>query len=133
MTTAVLRIAVAGATGRMGRMLIDAVLAAPDTALAGALDVPGCPLLGQDAGAAMGQLTGATLTSDLKAGLQNAQVLIDFTRPEGTLAHLAICRELGVGIDLADATIPPKLDASAWPGVPAVFAGLVGSLPKEVA
>ncbi|MBL8971951.1 MAG: hypothetical protein JNK56_15280 [Myxococcales bacterium] len=38
-----------------------------------------------------------------------------------------------VGIDLADATIPPKLDASAWPGVPAVFAGLVGSLPKEVA
>jgi len=93
-----LRIAVAGATGRMGRMLIDAVLAAPDTALAGALDVPGCPLLGQDAGAAMGQTTGAILTSDLKAGLQNAQVLIDFTRPEGTLAHLAICRELGVGM-----------------------------------
>ena len=38
-----------------------------------------------------------------------------------------------VGIDLTDATIPAKLDASAWPGVPAVFAGLVGSLPKEVA
>ena len=38
-----------------------------------------------------------------------------------------------VGIDLADATIPAKLDASTWPGVPAVFAGLVGALPKEVA
>ncbi len=38
-----------------------------------------------------------------------------------------------VGIDLADTqTIPPKLDASAWPGVPAVFAGLVGELPKEL-
>ena len=29
-------------------------------------------------------------------------------------------------------TIPTKLDASAWPGVPAVFAGLVGALPKEL-
>ncbi len=39
-----------------------------------------------------------------------------------------------LGIDLADrTTIPPKLDASAWPGVPAVFAGLVGALPKELA
>lgn len=39
-----------------------------------------------------------------------------------------------LGIDLADAsTIPPKLDASAWPGVPAVFAALVGPLPKELA
>jgi hypothetical protein len=38
-----------------------------------------------------------------------------------------------VGIDLADVdTIPAKLDASAWPGVPAVFAGLVGALPKEL-
>ena len=36
------------------------------------------------------------ITSDLRAGLANAQVLIDFTRPEGTLAHLAVCRELGV-------------------------------------
>ncbi len=39
-----------------------------------------------------------------------------------------------LGIDLTDrATIPAKLDASAWPGVPAVFAGLVGALPKELA
>ena len=39
-----------------------------------------------------------------------------------------------VGIDLADTdTIPAKLDASAWPGVPTVFAGLVGTLPKDLA
>ena len=38
-----------------------------------------------------------------------------------------------LGIDLADTdTIPAKLDASAWPGVPTVFAGLVGALPKEL-
>jgi 4-hydroxy-tetrahydrodipicolinate reductase len=69
-----LRIAVAGASGRMGRMLIEAVEAAPDCALAGTLD----------------------LGRDIAAGLADAQVLIDFTRPEGTLAPLAACRERGV-------------------------------------
>ena len=69
-----IRVAVAGASGRMGQMLIEAVGAADDMALAGTLDVG----------------------LDTRAGLANAQVLIDFTRPEGTLAHLAVCRELGV-------------------------------------
>jgi 4-hydroxy-tetrahydrodipicolinate reductase len=91
-----LRIAVAGASGRMGRMLIEAVLAAPDCVLAGALDVAGSPAIGQDAGAFAGQPTGVLITGDLHGGLAGAQVLIDFTRPEGTLAHLAVCRALGV-------------------------------------
>ncbi len=91
-----LRIAVAGASGRMGQMLIDAVLAAPDLQLAGALDIAGSPALGQDAGAFAGRTTGVAITSDLAAGLASAQVLIDFTRPEGTLAHLAACRAQGV-------------------------------------
>jgi 4-hydroxy-tetrahydrodipicolinate reductase len=91
-----LRVVVAGASGRMGRMLVDAVLAAPDCVLAGALDVAGSPALGQDAGAFAGQTTGVTITADLRAGLAGADVLIDFTRPEGTLAHLAVCRELGI-------------------------------------
>jgi len=96
MSQAPLRIAIAGASGRMGRMLIETVLAADGCALAGALDVPGSPALGQDAGAFAGKATGVTITSDLRSGLADAQVLIDFTRPEGTLAHLAVCRELGV-------------------------------------
>jgi len=96
MSQAPLRIAIAGASGRMGRMLIETVLAADGCALAGALDVPGSPALGQDAGAFAGKATGVTITSDLRSGLAGAQVLIDFTRPEGTLAHLAVCRELGV-------------------------------------
>jgi len=74
MTSAPLRVAVAGASGRMGQMLIEAVARADDLALAGTLDVG----------------------LDPRAGLAKAQVLIDFTRPDGTLAHLAVCRELGV-------------------------------------
>ncbi len=74
MKSAPLRIAVAGSSGRMGQMLIEAVAAAPGCTLAGTLDIG----------------------ADLRAGLANAQVLIDFTRPEGTLAHLAVCRELGI-------------------------------------
>ncbi|MBK6865205.1 MAG: 4-hydroxy-tetrahydrodipicolinate reductase [Ideonella sp.] len=91
-----LRIAVAGASGRMGRMLVEAVLAADDCTLAGALDVATSTALGHDAAAFLGRASGVAITSDLRAGLASAQVLIDFTRPEGTLAHLAVCRELGV-------------------------------------
>jgi 4-hydroxy-tetrahydrodipicolinate reductase len=91
-----LRIAVAGASGRMGHMLIEAVLAADDCKLTGALDVPGSPAVGQDATAFLGRSSGVTITSDLRSGLANADVLIDFTRPEGTMAHLAACEALGV-------------------------------------
>ncbi len=92
------RVAVAGASGRMGHMLIEAIQAAPDCTLAGALDVAASPAIGQDACAFLGHASGVAVTADLHAGLQNAQVLIDFTRPEGTLAHLRVCRELGVGL-----------------------------------
>ena len=90
------RIAIAGSSGRMGRTLIEAVLAADDCRLAGALDVAGSPAVGQDATAFLGQASGVSITADLRAGLKDAGVLIDFTRPEGTLAHLRLCRELGV-------------------------------------
>ena len=90
------KIAIAGASGRMGHMLIEAVRADPGYALAGALDMAGSPALGTDATAYLGQASGVSITADLKTGLQNAQVLIDFTRPEGTMAHLKACRELGV-------------------------------------
>ena len=91
-----LNIAVAGASGRMGRMLVEAVLQSAELGLSGALDVAGSPAIGQDAGAFAGKTTGVAITADLGAGLQGAQVLIDFTRPEGTLAHLAACRARGV-------------------------------------
>ena len=93
-----LRVAVAGASGRMGRMLIEALVAADDLQLCGALDVEGSASLGQDAALFLGHTSGVAITSDLRVGLAQAQVLIDFTRPAGTLAHLAICRELGVKV-----------------------------------
>ena len=85
-------IAIAGASGRMGQMLIAAVLAADDCQLVGALDMAQSPSLGQPASAH----SDVKITADLHAGLKPARTLIDFTRPEGTLAHLQVCRELGV-------------------------------------
>ena len=90
------RVAVAGASGRMGRMLIEAIRQSSDCVLAGALDVPSSPAVGIDATAFLGHASGVQITADVRAGLKNADVLIDFTRPEGTLNHLAICEELGV-------------------------------------
>ena len=91
-----LPIAIAGASGRMGQTLIQAVLAAPDCTLAGALDQAGSAALGADPGTFAGRATGLAITADLAAGLRGARFLIDFTRPAGTLAHLAACRAHGV-------------------------------------
>jgi 4-hydroxy-tetrahydrodipicolinate reductase len=91
-----LKIAVAGASGRMGRMLIEAIAAAPDAKLTGALDHEGNAFVGSGAGAFSGQLTGVTIQSDLAKGLADADFLIDFTRPEGTLRHAAYCAEHGI-------------------------------------
>jgi 4-hydroxy-tetrahydrodipicolinate reductase len=91
-----LNIAVAGASGRMGRMLIEAIQNADDMRLSGALDVAGAPSLGTDAALFLGQAAGVLITSDLASGLAGADVLIDFTRPEGTLRHLEHCAAQGV-------------------------------------
>jgi 4-hydroxy-tetrahydrodipicolinate reductase len=80
----------------MGHMLVEAVRDADDCVLAGALDIAASPSIGLDAAAFAGHHSGVLVTADLQAGLQNARVLIDFTRPEGTLAHLRVCRSLGV-------------------------------------
>ncbi|NDY91982.1 4-hydroxy-tetrahydrodipicolinate reductase [Ideonella livida] len=93
-----LRIAIAGASGRMGRMLIEAVTQSADCVLAGALDRPDSPALGADATAWLGKTCGVAISDDLDTGLAQAQVLIDFTRPEGTLDHLVACRRHGVAM-----------------------------------
>ena len=110
-----LRVAVAGASGRMGRMLIEAVTAAGDCVLAGALDVAGSASLGEDATAFLGRASGVSIVADLRRGLAGADVLIDFTRPEGTLAHLGACRELGVNavIGTTGLSEPQKAEVAA--------------------
>lgn len=90
-----MRIAIAGASGRMGHMLIQAVVESQDLTLTVALDRTGADAIGQDAGAFLGVDTGVRITDDLDA-LAAADCLIDFTRPEGTLAHLQACVQHGV-------------------------------------
>jgi 4-hydroxy-tetrahydrodipicolinate reductase len=91
-----IRFAIAGSGGRMGRVLIEAVLAAPDAELAAALEVPGSRYVGKDAGEFVGAPCGIAVGDDIDAALAKADCLIDFTRPEGTLAHLEACRRRGV-------------------------------------
>jgi 4-hydroxy-tetrahydrodipicolinate reductase len=91
-----MKIAVAGASGRMGRMLIEAIQNAEDTELTGALGRAGTPGLGSDATAFLGKPAGVPIQSDLAKGLAHARYLIDFTRPEGTLRHLEYCAAHGI-------------------------------------
>lgn len=85
-----MRIAITGASGRMGRMLIEAVLNSPDLTLTVALARSGSALIGQDAGAFLGKSTGVIVTDDLDA-LEHADCLIDFTLPETIEDHLDAC------------------------------------------
>jgi 4-hydroxy-tetrahydrodipicolinate reductase len=91
-----IKVAIAGSSGRMGRALIDAVLHAQDAELAAALEQRGNPNLGRDAGELAGEACGVRISDDVAEALSGCDVLIDFTRPAGTLHHLAACRELGV-------------------------------------
>jgi len=91
-----MKIAIAGASGRMGRMLVEAVLSQADVELVGVLDRPGSQLLGHDAGAFIGRESGIRITDDADLALAHAEYLIDFTRPEATLAYLAVARRYGV-------------------------------------
>lgn len=90
MTT--LNIAIAGSSGRMGRALLEAVAQAPDMRLFAALERTGSPYLTKNAGELIGAPCGVDITADAAAALPGSDVLVDFTRPEGTLVHLALCR-----------------------------------------
>jgi len=90
------KIAITGAAGRMGRSLIEASQQAEGLEVSAALEHPGSSLLGSDAGelAGIGKLD-VTVGAKLAAVTADFDVLIDFTRPETTLANLEICRQAG--------------------------------------
>jgi len=92
-----MKLAIAGASGRMGRMLIEAALAEPDTSIAAAFDRADSPDIGRDCGEFLGRATATPVSADLRA-LAGCDVLIDFTRPEATLAHLDACVAAGTSI-----------------------------------
>lgn len=119
------RIGVVGAGGRMGRMLIEAALKDEQVVLNAAFDVSGGGAIGKTAGELVGLPCEVLVGDDLAAGLQNIDCLIDFTRPEGTLEHLELCRRAGVGIVIGttgfDAAGKETIAAAAK-DIPVVFA-----------
>ena len=80
----------------MGHALLEAVFADADLVLHGALDRAGNPQLGRDAGEQFGIVSAVQLSDDVDAALKNADVLVDFTRPEASMAYLASCQKHGV-------------------------------------
>lgn len=120
-----LNIAIAGCSGRMGRALLEAVAQAPDMRLAAALERHGSPFVGKDAGELFGAPCGVAISDDIRASLKGCDALIDFTRPEATLDHLKICRELGVNIIIGTTGFSPEqkqLIADAGQDIGVVFA-----------
>ena len=93
-----IRLAVAGSSGRMGRALVEAVQGAPDLRLVAALEQKGNAHVGKDAGELIGAPSGVRIADDVAKAIAGADVFIDFTRPEGTIAHVAACRRQGVNM-----------------------------------
>lgn len=91
-----IKIVVAGCSGRIGRILLENVQKSDDLVLHGALDHTSSEQVGRDAGEITGVPCGVKITTDIASALRGADVLIDFTRPEGTLHHLSFCQKLGV-------------------------------------
>lgn len=92
-----IRAIVCGAAGRMGGRIIAMIHEADDFTLAGAVERPGNPRIGQDAGevAGIGKI-GIPLVGDLGTVIGEGQVVIDFTSPQATMTHLAISAQAKV-------------------------------------
>ena len=92
------KVAISGAGGRMGRELAIAALGDPSVSIAGGTEVAGSPVLGADIGALCGRPPiGATVTTDMRSALAKADVLLEFTAPAATVEHLQIASALGKG------------------------------------
>ncbi len=96
-----MRVAVLGATGRMGTALIRLIAASPDCRLTGAAAEPGHGQLGQDAGSAAGaSRLGVVIGESAQAAVADCEVAIDFTAAVATSAHVAACRARGCALVL---------------------------------
>ncbi len=102
------KIAIAGCSGRMGRTLLEAVTQAPDMQLTAALERTGSPYQNKDAGELIGTHCGIPIVSDFASALTDCDHLIDFTRPEATLAHLSVCRKIGVKMVIGTTGFSPE-------------------------
>src|SRR5262245_65479567 len=119
-----LKLAIAGSSGKMGHTLIEAAQDAAGLELAVALDRSDSPDLGRDCGEFLGKKTGVTIGSDLDR-LASADVLVDFTRPVASLAHLQACLQhrvrMVIGTTGFDAAGRQAIETAAR-SIPIVFA-----------
>lgn len=143
MTSQTIRIGIPGAAGRMGRMLIREIDAAPGLELAAATDLPGGEAIGQDSGLLAGTGTNNVVIAADPAALAAADVIIDFTSPAASVAHAAIAagagRALVVGTTGLTASDEAAL-AEAAKSIPLVYCAntsvgvtLLGKLVEQVA
>lgn len=119
------RIGIVGASGRMGRMLIEAVLKDDQLTLGALFEQPGSVFVGKTAGELVGIASDVVVGDDLAAGLASIDCLIDFTRPQGTLVHLELCRRAGVAIVIGTTGFEAEgkaAIAAAAKDIPVVFA-----------
>lgn len=95
-----LKVVIAGVTGRMGQALLEGVFADEGLQLHGAIDRADSPRIGHDAGEQFGRATGVKISAEVGSALAGADVLIDFTRPEASMEYLAACKRAGVKLVL---------------------------------
>ena len=104
-----IKVAVTGAAGRMGGRIITAIKENDELELAGAVERAGHALVGADAGSVAGcGALGVPISGTLEEALQNADVLIDFTFPEVTLANAAVCARLGKSLVVGSTGFTPE-------------------------
>jgi 4-hydroxy-tetrahydrodipicolinate reductase len=105
------RIAVAGSSGRMGRALLEAIAQSPDFRLQAALERADSPFIGKDSGELIGSPNGVMIGAGVDAALNGCDVLVDFTRPEGTLHHMDSCLRHGVRMVIGTTGFSPQQKA----------------------
>jgi 4-hydroxy-tetrahydrodipicolinate reductase len=120
-----LKVVIAGCSGRMGHALLEGVFADAELSLHAALDRAESPQIGRDAGEQFGKVTGIKISHDLVAALKGADVLVDFTRPEPSLQYLAACQTAGVAMVIGTtgfSNAEKSLIEAASKNIPLVFA-----------
>jgi 4-hydroxy-tetrahydrodipicolinate reductase len=120
-----MRVIVVGASGRMGRMLVRAVAEAEGAELVGATERPGSGWIGQDAGTLAGVAEIGVAVSDDPGACAEADVIIDFTAPQATLAHASLAAEKGMRMVIGTTGFEPGMLAElrkTLAGVPVVMA-----------
>jgi 4-hydroxy-tetrahydrodipicolinate reductase len=120
-----MRVIVVGASGRMGRMLVRAISETEGAELVGATEQASSVWLGRDAGSLAGLAKSGLVVSDDLHSCPEADVIIDFTAPQATLAHAAFAAEKGMRMVIGTTGFEPEMLAElkkVLAGVPVVMA-----------